>query len=101
MQGILETLQQVPPIYSVRVDSSGRIVLPAEIRSRLHIEPGAELIVSEESDGLKVKSYEQVLRELQTYYQSLVKPGELVSEQLLQERRQAATREWSGMDTYD
>ena len=37
------------------VSSKGQIVLPAELRRRLGLGPGARLEVQEESDGLKLR----------------------------------------------
>jgi AbrB family looped-hinge helix DNA binding protein len=36
----------------VRVDAAGRIVIPADVRESLGIKQGAELILSNEPDGI-------------------------------------------------
>ena len=40
---------------SVLVSTQGRIVLPAEMRRRLGLNPGARLEVTEETDGLRLR----------------------------------------------
>ena len=37
---------------TVRLDERGRLVLPAEIRNRLGLKPGDELLVSEDEGGV-------------------------------------------------
>ena len=41
--------------YHLKVDSSGRIVLPAEARARNHIAEGDTVVVVEDNNGLHVK----------------------------------------------
>ncbi|MCF8206865.1 MAG: AbrB/MazE/SpoVT family DNA-binding domain-containing protein [Methylotenera sp.] len=40
---------------SVLVSAKGQVVLPAELRRRLGLNPGARLEVTEESDGLRLR----------------------------------------------
>ncbi|HEY9109420.1 MAG TPA: AbrB/MazE/SpoVT family DNA-binding domain-containing protein [Roseateles sp.] len=40
---------------SVLVSAKGQVVLPAELRRRLGLNPGARLEVSEEPDGLRLR----------------------------------------------
>ena len=74
---------------------SGQIVLPLELRREAGIEDGDSLVIEINPDGgLSMKTYAQVVREVQSEFRSMAKPADrnLVDE-LLAERRAAAARE--------
>ena len=73
--------------YHLKVDSSGRIVLPAEARARNHIAEGDTVIVVEDGNGLHVKTRDQLMAEVQAYFASFVPRDVLLSEEVLQDRR--------------
>ena len=86
---------------------SGQIVLPLELRRDAGIEDGDSLVIEINPDGgLSMKTYAQVVREVQSEFRSMAKPADrdLVDE-LLAERRAAAAREnteiedWRTRDT--
>ena len=74
-------------VYRLKVDSSGRIVLPAETRARNHIVEGDTLMLVEDAQGLHVKTREQIKAEVQAYFADLAPPDVLLSEEILQDRR--------------
>ena len=41
----------------VRVDSAGRIVIPADLRNTLGIEPGQDLILSGDANGVQIMTF--------------------------------------------
>ncbi len=88
------------PTYSVRVDNSGRIVIPSALRDRLHFQPGNELVVRETAGALTVSSYEQILAEAQAHFMSGSIPGVSVVDELLSERRAEAAREAAENDSH-
>lgn len=50
---------------TVRIDGRGRLVLPADVRRRLGVQPGDDLLVSEEADGaLRLESRASAARTL-------------------------------------
>lgn len=50
---------------TARLDSRGRLVLPADLRRRLGLQPGAQVSISEQSDGsLRITSRLSAAREL-------------------------------------
>ncbi len=74
---------------------SGQIVLPPELRRDAGIEDGDSLVIELNPDGgLTMKTYAQVVREVQSEFRSMAKPADrnLVDE-LLAERRADAVRE--------
>jgi AbrB family looped-hinge helix DNA binding protein len=77
----------------VKVDASGRILLPAKVRKDLHLKRGSELVMRLGKDSLHLKTRGQALREAQEYFSQFRRKGELWSEELIKERRQEARRE--------
>lgn len=93
MTDLRYTIDPNPTSYSARVDSSGRIVVPAELRERLHFRPGDELVLQEDAGVLHVRSYEQVIAEAQAYFADVAPDEGLLSEELIRSRREEARRE--------
>ena len=79
--------------YHLKVDSSGRIVLPAEARARKQIAEGDTVVVVEDNNGLHVKTRDQIVAEAQAYFASFVPRGVLLSEEILQDRRSEIERD--------
>ncbi len=74
---------------------SGQIVLPPELRRDAGIEDGDSLVIELNPDGgLTMKTYAQVVRQVQSEFRSMAKPVDrnLVDE-LLADRRADAVRE--------
>jgi AbrB family looped-hinge helix DNA binding protein len=79
-------------VYNLRVDSSGRIVLPADARDRQHIASG-DTVVVEDNQGLHIKTREQIKAEVQAYFADLAPPNVLLSEEILKDRRSEIERD--------
>jgi AbrB family looped-hinge helix DNA binding protein len=54
-------MQGEQQVYHLKVDASGRIVLPAEARQRNHIAEGDTVIITEDAEGLHIKTRDKVL----------------------------------------
>ena len=80
-------------VYRLRVDSSGRIVLPVDVRQRQHISAGDQVVIIEGDSGLQVKTQGQALREAREVFAKLAPADVLLSEELIRERREAAQHE--------
>jgi AbrB family looped-hinge helix DNA binding protein len=80
-------------LHRVRVDSAGRVLIPAGLRERLGIAPGQELLLLEDSAGLRLRTFAQSLAEAQAALAKYRRPGESVVDELLAERRAEAERE--------
>ncbi len=74
-------------VYNLKVDASGRIVLPSEARERHHIAGGDTVIVVEDDAGLHIKTQDQLIAEVQAHFSKFVPPDVLLSEEVLQDRR--------------
>ena len=84
---------QESEVFRARVDTSGRIVLPAEIRERNGFNAGETVLLVASEHGVQLKSPEQALKEAQDCFCSLAPAEELWSEELIAERRAEAARE--------
>ena len=72
--------------YSVVMGDRGRLVVPAELRERLHLEAGSTLILLDTPGGLILATREQLLKLVREDLRGLDLVGELIAER----RRQAA-----------
>ena len=80
--------------YKARVDSTGRVLIPAEVRKRLGMKPGATVTITEGPLGrIVLEPALALLREAQEYFQSLAPASVLWSDELIAERRKEARRE--------
>ena len=82
--------------FTVAVDGSGRILLPAKIRKQLNLKQGSELIARVSKEQLVLQTRQQALREAQAYFSKFRPAGTLWSEELIKERRKEARRELKG-----
>ncbi|MGI9155795.1 MAG: AbrB/MazE/SpoVT family DNA-binding domain-containing protein [Marmoricola sp.] len=71
--------------HQVTMGDRGRIVVPAELRKRLHLEPGVPLVLMETPSGLVVLKRAQLKELVRTDLAGL----DLVNE-LLEDRRRAS-----------
>jgi AbrB family looped-hinge helix DNA binding protein len=80
--------------YTTRLEKSGRILIPAEVRRKLKLTEGSEVIVHvEDSGALAVESRDRIIDRIQERLQKYRPEGRLASEELLQERREEAAQE--------
>ena len=76
------------------MDGSGRILLPAKVRKQLKLEKGAVVIGRLEKEQLILWTRAQALRKAQAYFsQFRPKGGKLLSQELIEDRREEARRE--------
>jgi AbrB family looped-hinge helix DNA binding protein len=78
--------------FPVQLQDRGRLVLPAEIRKRLSLREGDELVITVEPDtSLRLTSVRQVLREIRGLYKARASHRSL-SDELIAERRAEVKR---------
>jgi len=76
-----------------KVNENGRILIPAAIREQMGVKTGDDLVLTLEDGVLRVESYQAIIRKIQEEMQQYKKPGVLVSEEFVAERREEARRE--------
>jgi AbrB family transcriptional regulator, stage V sporulation protein T len=78
--------------YSVKLEKSGRILIPAEIRRQLGLVPGEDVIISADEAGVVVRGNRvAAVRKLQEKYAFLAS-GPSLADELTAERRVAAEK---------
>ena len=74
--------------YEAKLISGGKVVVPAELRRKLGVTPGDVLIFEENEQGeVVLKTYHQVVREVQEAFDGMIPPGVSLVDDLLAERR--------------
>ena len=80
--------------YKARVDGTGRVLIPAEIRKRAGINSGATVTITEGPSGrIVLEPAMALLHEAQEYFRSIAPSDVLWSDELIAERRKEARRE--------
>ena len=90
----MQTEQNTPhQHHHVRLDSAGRVVIPAELRRRWHLDKGDTLLLVEEPSGVRMQTMKQVVQESQAYFRQFIPAGVSLVDELIAERRAEAARE--------
>jgi bifunctional DNA-binding transcriptional regulator/antitoxin component of YhaV-PrlF toxin-antitoxin module len=79
--------------FTVKVDGSGRILLPAKVRKQMNLRKDSQLIARLEKQQLVLNTRAEALRRAQEFFSKLRPTGTLWSEELIRERREEARRE--------
>jgi bifunctional DNA-binding transcriptional regulator/antitoxin component of YhaV-PrlF toxin-antitoxin module len=79
---------------SVRVEKSGRILIPVAVCRKLGLKEGkSDLLLDVDETPVGVMTRAQALARVQEWAARYAKPGRVVSEELIAERRREAARE--------
>ena len=76
-----------------RLGKAGRLVIPVELRRELGIEPGGEVLLRLDEEGLHISTPRQALARAQAFVKSLGIKGRDLAAELVAERREEASRE--------
>ena len=74
------------------IREGGRLVIPSAYRKALGIKPGDEVILVLEDGEMRVISTRQAIARAQTLLRHYIPKGRSLSEELIKERREEATR---------
>jgi AbrB family looped-hinge helix DNA binding protein len=69
--------------FTVAVDGSGRIPLPAKVRKQLKLKQGSELIARVSEKELVLQTQLQALREIQEFFSRRRPAGTLWSQEII------------------
>jgi AbrB family looped-hinge helix DNA binding protein len=78
---------------TVKVEKSGRILIPAVIRRKLQLKEGSEVLLWVDESGIRLGTREQALAHVHQRLRRYIPEGRVLSEELIQERRAEAERE--------
>lgn len=80
--------------YHAKIIAGGKIVIPAELRRALGFNDGDSIVIEREGDTLVLKTYAQVVREVQQAFKAMLPDtGISMVDELIAERRREAERE--------
>ena len=80
--------------YSAKLIKGGKIVIPAELRREFGFKEGDTLVLEREGGGIAIKSYDQVVREVQATFKAMLgNRSRSMVDELIAERRAEAARE--------
>lgn len=77
-------------MHRVKLGQQGRLVIPADLRKELGVNPGEDLVAFVENDRLIIQTREQTLRELR---EMVAHVDVSLADELTRERRAEAARE--------
>ena len=72
---------------TIRVSTRGRITIPADVRERLGMPAGGEIILTVEGDHATIMGLNAARRRAQEMVRKYIKPGTSLSEELMAERK--------------
>ncbi len=75
------------------IGEGGRIVIPASVRKAMGLKPGDDVILELKDDELKVLSMRKAIARIQEHVRRYVPEGVSLSDELIRERREEASRE--------
>jgi AbrB family looped-hinge helix DNA binding protein len=76
-----------------RLNENGRLVIPASFRKALGINPGDEVILRLEDDGLRLTTLKHRIARAQRNARKYIPRGVSLADELIAERHEAARRE--------
>lgn len=99
LQKYLGAFGSIAQSVKSRLNDNGRIIIPAPIRKKMGLKAGDAVLMTLEADVLRIESHMTRIRRIQEEFKQFSKPGILVSDELVAERREEARREmekWRG-----
>ena len=80
-------------MIQVRLERSGRILIPAAIRRRLNLKEGSEVLLRVDETGIQMGTREEALARIHARLRRYIPEDRILSEELIKERRAEAERE--------
>jgi AbrB family looped-hinge helix DNA binding protein len=75
------------------IEGKGRVVIPASFRSALGLKVGDEIELRIEDNEIRISTLQTRLAKSRERLRKVVKPGRMLSEELIAERRRSALNE--------
>jgi AbrB family looped-hinge helix DNA binding protein len=79
--------------YRTKVTEGGRVVIPAEFRRQLDLQPGTEVVLDIADGELRIRSIPQAIQRAQSLVRRYVGQDANLADELVRERRSASRDE--------
>jgi AbrB family looped-hinge helix DNA binding protein len=79
--------------HRAKVTEGCRVVIPAEFRRQLGLQPGAEVVLDIADGDLRIRSARRAVERAQSLVQRFVRQGRNLADELIEERRETARLE--------
>ena len=76
-----------------RIEAKGRVVIPASFRSALGLKVGDEIELRLEDNEIRISTLQSRLAKSRARLRTFIKPGRMLSDELIAERHRAALLE--------
>lgn len=80
-------------LVKAKVDSQGRVLIPADIREKMRLEPGKQVSMYLDEDGLHIVSSHFAWQRIKRLVAETVPEGVSLADELIADRRAEAARE--------
>src|SRR5262245_12007745 len=80
-------------IAHTKMGEDGRVAIPAEMCREYGLEPGSTIVLEASASGIVLRSLDAMITDLQAAFAAVAPPNVLLSEELLQERREEAAQD--------
>ncbi|WP_053332747.1 AbrB/MazE/SpoVT family DNA-binding domain-containing protein [Candidatus Jidaibacter acanthamoebae] len=74
--------------FRTEVDRSGRILIPLELRREINVNTGDTLVLRKIDNEIKLLKYQDVIREIQSFFASRKKEGISMTDEIIRIRRE-------------
>ena len=74
--------------FRTEVDRSGRILIPLELRREINVNTGDTLVLRKIDNEIKLLKYQDVIREIQSFFASRKKEGVSMTDEIIKMRRE-------------
>lgn len=79
-----------PTSYHGRIDTAGRVTIPADLRRRQGMRVGEEVVLVPGDRGLEIRTYAQIASDAQDLFCRAAPASRVLSEELIADRRRDA-----------
>lgn len=80
-------MENASQVYRLKVDTSGRILLPTEARDRHRIAGGDTIVAVDGPDGLRIRTLDEMIADVQAHFAKFVPRDVLLSDEVNEDRR--------------
>lgn len=83
-------------VIHTKMGEGRRVAIPAEMCHQYGLEPGTPLVLESSESGIVVRPLDVVIREVQAFFADVGPADVMLSDDLVRDRREEATREDRG-----